>query len=114
MKDQHHELAEAALAWNRSRVFVERLKDARGICWCERAELHPLIEDNTQEKPCWKNWHENADGDDFARDPEPQWCASCQLRQLFHNALRLAMATRGARLRGMQRRAYNISRAERG
>jgi hypothetical protein len=116
-------LAVAAVAWNRARVFAERLKAAREFCLCELADEGHQDEDfafhrpgatqsQWHEKPCWKDWTMGPNGEDPERAPESEWCDSCRLRQRIHEAYKLAVRTRGARMRVLQRYARELSKTE--
>lgn len=121
--DWHEKVAEAAVAWNRVRVFCERLREARSVYICERAkEGHASIQFDADwnettdyralpDAPCWKNWHENHYGDDLELDHGTMWCHSCRTRTLIHQAYLAAVRKRGARMRLIERYALLASKA---
>jgi hypothetical protein len=122
---QQEKVAAAAVAWNRARVFCERLREARSMYICEKAKEgnehlrfsgQPDDWNETEawralaDAPCWKNWHENAYGDDLELEPKWKWCRSCHTRTLIHQAYRAAVLRRGARMRVLQRFAFVAGR----
>lgn len=92
-------IAFAAILWVRARTVAEYLRRERNNHVCERESGLDQFKAEVEEV-CWKGARHP---EDWERWDKANWCLTCRLRSDANDKYRKATATRGARLRDLQR-----------